>query len=108
MLLLIKKAMIVNSKGASKELQDILIEKGVIVKIGKISDPDAKVIEANGKYVLPGLIDLHCHLREPGFEYKETIETGSCSAAKGGFTTIVCMPNTNPVLDNAKVVEGLL
>jgi len=108
MLFLIKKATIVNSKGVSKEPQDILIEKGVIVKIGKISDPEAKVIDASGKYVLPGLIDLHCHLREPGFEHKETIETGSRSAAKGGFTSIVCMPNTNPVLDNAKVIEGVL
>lgn len=108
MLLLIKKAVIINSKGVRKEPQDILIEKGVITKIGKISEPEAKVIEANGKYVLPGFIDLHCHLREPGFEHKETIETGSRSAAKGGFTTIVCMPNTNPVLDNAKVIEGVL
>ena len=81
MLFLIKKAVIVNSKGVSKEPQDILIEKGVIVKIGKISEPEAKIIDAGGKYVLPGFIDLHCHLREPGFEHKETIETGSRSAA---------------------------
>lgn len=108
MLLLIKKAIIVSTKGVRKEPQDILIEKGVIAKIGKINEPAAKVIDADGKYVLPGLIDLHCHLREPGFEHKETIETGSRSAAKGGFTTIVCMPNTNPVLDNAKVIEGVI
>jgi dihydroorotase len=105
---LIKKAIIVNSKGISKEPQDVLIEKGVIVKIGKIAYSDAKVIEANEKYLLPGFIDLHCHLREPGQEHKETVETGMRSAAKGGFTSIVCMPNTNPVIDNAKVVEGIL
>ena len=105
---LIKKAIIVSSKGISKDPQDVLIEKGVIVKIGKIAEPDAKVIEANEKYLLPGLIDLHCHLREPGQEHKETIETGIHAAAKGGFTSIVCMPNTNPVIDNAKIVEGIL
>lgn len=109
MSILIKKAIIVNHANISKEPQDILIERGVITKIAsKILDSADKTIEANGKYVLPGLIDLHCHLREPGFEHKETIETGSRAAAKGGFTTIVCMPNTNPVIDNAKIVEGIL
>ncbi len=108
MLTLIEKAIIVNSKGISKEPQDVLIDKGVIVKIGKISNPDAKVIEANEHYLLPGFIDLHCHLREPGQEHKETLETGIHSAAKGGFTSVVCMPNTNPVIDHAKIVEGIL
>jgi len=109
MSILIKKAIIINSTSMSKEPQDILIERGSIVKIAaKILDSADKTIEANGKYVLPGLVDLHCHLRDPGFEHKETIETGSRSAAKGGFTTIVCMPNTNPVIDNAKIVEGIL
>jgi len=107
--LLIKNANIITSKGIAKECQDILIEKGIIEKIlSKISEGDHKVIDAKGKLVLPGLIDLHCHLREPGQEHKETIESGSKSAAKGGFTTIFCMPNTKPVIDNAKIIEGIL
>jgi len=107
--LLIKNAIIVNAQGIAKDPQDILIEKGIIEKISsKIPEDNHKVIDAKDKYVLPGLIDLHCHLREPGYEHKETIETGSHAAAKGGFTTICCMPNTDPAIDNAKVVEGIL
>ncbi len=109
MVILIKNANIVSAKGISKEPQDILIEKGVIKEISsKIPCGDYKVIDAKDKLVLPGLIDLHCHLREPGQEHKETLETGSKSAAKGGFTTIFCMPNTKPPIDSAKIVEGIL
>ena len=108
MSLLIKNAMIVNSSNKSSSEQDILIEKGAIVKIGKsIKSDGSKVIDAKGKYVLPGLIDLHVHLREPGREDKETIESGSKAAAKGGFTTVVCMPNTSPVIDNCMIVEAI-
>ncbi|MDP8267050.1 MAG: dihydroorotase [Candidatus Aceula meridiana] len=107
--LLIKNAVIVNARGISRDSQDILIEKGIIEEISsKIPEGSHKVIDAKNKYVLPGLIDLHCHLREPGHEHKETIETGSSAAAKGGFTTICCMPNTKPVIDNEKVVVGIL
>jgi dihydroorotase len=89
--------------------QDILIEDGRITKIGhSIAANGRKTIDAEGKLVFPGLIDMHCHLREPGREDKETIETGSQSAAKGGFTTILCMPNTHPVIDNAMIVEGII
>ncbi|MDG0812223.1 dihydroorotase [Cohnella rhizosphaerae] len=72
------------------------------------AEPDvdgAEVIDANGKLVSPGLIDMHVHLREPGFEHKETIATGAASAAKGGFTTIACMPNTRPVIDTPDTVK---
>src|SRR3990167_4594445 len=106
---LIKNAIIINADRMHKEPQDILIEKGTIVKIGKgISADGTKVVDAAGKLVFPGLIDMHVHLREPGREDKETIETGSRAAAKGGFTTVLCMPNTTPVIDNAMIVEAIL
>lgn len=90
----------------------IVVKDGIIqeVKLGESLSPltestGAEIIDAAGKLVTPGFIDMHVHLREPGFEHKETIETGARSAAKGGFTTIACMPNTKPVTDNAEVVS---
>ena len=89
----------------SIEKKDILIEKGRIVKIAKdIPANGSEEIDASGKHVFPGLIDMHVHLREPGFERKEDIESGSKAAVKGGFTQICCMPNTNPITDNKVVV----
>ena len=120
MSLLIKNAIIVNAlptgqaggrqaDKTSDKPQDILIENGAISKIAaSIPAGDKKTIDAKKKLVFPGLIDLHCHLRQPGREDKETIETGSRSAAKGGFTTVLCMPNTTPVIDNAMIVEGII
>jgi len=87
---------------------DIYIEKGVIEEVGKnldYSGADINLINARGKIVAPGLVDMHCHLREPGQEYKEDIETGTRSAAAGGFTSVACMPNTQPIADNVAVVE---
>ncbi|MFP4473814.1 MAG: dihydroorotase [Candidatus Omnitrophota bacterium] len=108
MTMLIKNALIVNAAGEASEIQDILIEKGRIAAIGKgLSGRGVKVIDAGGKKVLPGLIDIHAHLREPGQEEKETIETGSRAAAHGGFTTVFCMPNTRPAIDNAEIVEAV-
>jgi len=89
---------------------DVLIQDGKIAAVG----PDLKVpsgatvIEAAGNWVLPGLVDLHAHLREPGFEYKETIRSGTAAAVAGGFTSVCCMPNTNPVNDNQAVTELIL
>lgn len=84
---------------------DILLENGKIAKIGKNLKADgAEVIDAAGLTVFPGLIDMHVHLREPGFEYKEDIASGSAAAVAGGFTQVCCMPNTDPVCDNAAVV----
>lgn len=107
--LLIKNAVIVNADKINQQPRDILIEKGSIVQIApSIRKDGAQTIDAKDKLVLPGLIDIHVHLREPGGEHKETIETGCRAAAKGGFTTIMCMPNTNPVIDNAMIVEGVI
>ena len=114
MSLLIKHAVIVNADKVHERPQDILVEKGVITKIGASISADGRgvkpheTIDAKGKLVLPGFIDLHVHLREPGREDKETIETGSRAAAKGGITTLMCMPNTTPVIDNAMIVEGII
>ncbi len=87
---------------------DVYIEDGKIKKIGAglaAEFSDSQVIDAKNKIVAPGLLDMHCHLREPGQEYKEDIESGTRSAAKGGFTSVCCMPNTSPVLDNAALIE---
>ncbi len=86
---------------------DLLIAEGRIAQIGRVSPPDEprSVIHAEGMVVSPGFIDLHCHLREPGFEEKETIVTGTRAAASGGFTTICCMPNTEPPIDTRATVE---
>jgi dihydroorotase len=102
MKLLVKNATIVNWDKTSQG--DILIEKGIIKKISKnINSNQAKVIDAKGKHVFPGFIDMHAHLRTPGREDEETIATGSKAAVKGGFTTLLCMPNTQPVVDNYEI-----
>ncbi|QSQ08764.1 Dihydroorotase [Koleobacter methoxysyntrophicus] len=85
---------------------DILIDDGLIKAVDRnLSIDGAEIIEAKGMIVTPGLIDIHVHLREPGYEAKEDIESGSMAAAAGGFTSVACMPNTNPVVDNKSVVE---
>ena len=100
---LIKNGTLVLRDGEKKA--DILIEDGKISKISANIKADCKVIDAAGKHVLPGFIDMHVHLREPGFEGKEDIESGSKAAVAGGFTQVCCMPNTNPMCDNAVVVS---
>lgn len=106
---LIKGGHIIDAKSGIDDCLDILIEDGKIVEIGKdLELVTEDIIYAEGKYVLPGLVDAHCHLRDPGFEYKEDIETGTRSAAKGGFTSIACMPNTNPVIDNQAIVKYIM
>ena len=102
--MIIKNGNVVLETGVAKK--DLLIENGKIVKIEDSIEVGAnEVIDANGLYVFPGLIDMHVHLREPGFEHKEDIESGSKAAVKGGFTQICCMPNTDPVADNKVVVS---
>ena len=109
MSILIKNGRIIDPSQNIDMIADLLLEDGKIKDLTEnIDEPDAEIIDAGGKVVCPGLVDIHVHLREPGYEYKETIETGCKSAAAGGFTSIVCMPNTNPINDNASVTEYIL
>ncbi len=109
MKLLIKNGHIIDAKTGLDKVSDILIEDGIVVQIENgIDSAGCEIVEAEGMYVIPGLVDAHCHLREPGFEYKEDIESGTRSAAKGGFTSIACMPNTSPVLDNEAMIMYVL
>ncbi|MDR3163688.1 MAG: dihydroorotase [Mycoplasmataceae bacterium] len=106
MALLIKRGEVFYQQQLQK--LDILISDGFIQKIAvDIAPEEHKIIDANGLVVLPGLVDIHTHLREPGFEYKETIRTGTQAAAHGGFTTICCMPNLHPVTDSVANIQHL-
>ena len=103
--LLVKNTRIIDPASGLDESGDILIAGGVVLKMGKrIAASGAEVIEASGLVACPGFIDLHCHLRQPGYENKETIASGASAAARGGYTTVCCMPNTMPPLDNAATV----
>ena len=104
--LLIKNARIIDPGNNIDEIGSILIEDGIIQQTGNnITESAPQVIDATGLVACPGFIDLHCHLREPGFEEKETLASGAAAASRGGFTTICCMPNTNPPLDNAAAID---
>lgn len=106
MRLLIKNGRLLNPATNTDSIVDIFVEDGIIKEINSnLTNECHREINAGGKWIVPGLIDVHVHLREPGYEYKETIKTGAKSAAKGGFTTICAMPNTNPVVDNEIIVE---
>ncbi|MEP7151586.1 MAG: dihydroorotase, partial [Nitrospira sp.] len=96
--------------GRFNGLADVLIEDGKISAVGPTlaAPAGAMVIQAAGQLVLPGFVDLHVHFREPGFEYKETIQSGTAAAVAGGFTTVCAMPNTNPVNDNQSVTEFMI
>ncbi len=107
MKILIKNGRVIDPANNIDEVTDIFIDKGVISEVGKdeeLAGVEMEVIDASGKIVAPGLVDMHCHLRDPGQEYKEDIETGTRSAAYGGITSVACMPNTDPVVDNEAVV----
>jgi len=107
--ILLKNGTVLDYASSTNEKLDIKIENGKITKLEKnINEQADKTIDCEGLYIMPGLIDIHCHLREPGFEHKETIETGAKSAVKGGFTTICPMPNTKPTPDNPETLKYIL
>ncbi len=106
---MIKNGNVIDPATNKEGIYDILIEGDRIVKVAKnITEEVDQIIDATNCDVMPGFIDLHVHLREPGFTYKETIQSGSRAAAHGGFTTICPMPNTNPVIDSGKMVADLM
>ena len=106
---LLKNGRLVDYKNKIDGMYDVLIEDDKISKVEKdINENVDKLIDCTNLIIIPGMIDMHCHLREPGFEYKETIETGSKSAVAGGFTTICPMPNTKPTPDNVETLEKII
>jgi dihydroorotase len=103
--ILIKNGHVIDPANGINQKCDVLIADGNIVKVGKVNESATKTIDASGKYVTPGLIDIHVHFREPGDEEEETIASGSAAAVAGGFTSVVCMPNTDPPIQDATSVE---
>ena len=109
MKILLKNGIVIDYANKLEKQLDILIDNDKIIDVSKNVDATVdKIVDCSGLYIMPGMIDMHCHLREPGGEHKETIETGSKSAVKGGFTSICPMPNTNPVPDSAIVLEKII
>src|SRR3984957_4898534 len=107
--LLIRNGRVIDPASATDKVADVLITAGVIAAVAAgIRAPGAEILDAAGLIVAPGFVDMHVHLREPGFEHAETIETGARAAAAGGFTSICCMPNTLPVNDSATVTSYIV
>lgn len=108
--MLIKNGLIINPATEESYKADLLIKDGIIMDIKEniVPSDSEEVIDAGGLTIAPGLIDTHVHFRDPGFTYKETLHTGALAAAKGGFTSVICMANTSPVVDNTEVLEDIL
>ncbi|MDO4267051.1 MAG: dihydroorotase [Eubacteriales bacterium] len=112
-MLIIRKGRVLDPKTSADQIMDLIIDHGTIIDAGPdaadaYSRQDAQVIDAEGLVVAPGLIDVHVHFRDPGFTYKEDIHTGAAAAAAGGFTTVVCMANTKPPVDNPETLEYVI
>lgn len=106
MKILIKNGTVINPKTDFEQKADVLIEDGMIASIeDHIEENDANVIDATGSIITPGLVDIHVHFRDPGFTEKETVATGIKAAAAGGFTSVVCMPNTKPTIDSPEILD---
>ena len=106
--LLIKNAIVVSPSDGINEKLDILISGGKIAELGNNLNAECKTIDAEGLYVIPGLVDMHVHLRDPGQTQKEDIITGCNAAAAGGVTSLLAMPNTTPATDNGETVKYIL
>lgn len=107
-MMLIKNGYLVDPANHISEYADVLIQDGKVVEVGKIDEKNHdNVIDANGCVVAPGFVDLHVHFRDPGFTYKEDLMSGSKAAVKGGYTSVVCMANTNPIIDHAELLKDL-
>jgi dihydroorotase, multifunctional complex type len=104
---LIKNGRVIDPANNVDDILDVLISDGKIENVGKELKDKAEIIDAKGMIVAPGLVDMHTHLREPGREDKETVLTGTLAAVKGGFTSVACMPNTEPPLDNPAIIKSL-
>jgi dihydroorotase len=108
-MLLVKNGRVIDPASGTDSVMDVLLDGALISKVGaNLGANGAEVFDAKGLIVAPGFIDLHCHLREPGQEMSETIETGTRAAARGGFTAVCTMPNTQPVNDSASVTRGIV
>ncbi len=103
--IVLKNGRIIDPPQKRDEIADLWVSEGLVVEPGSVDTADADVYDLAGWWVLPGLIDMHVHLREPGEEYKETIDSGTMAAAAGGFTAVACMPNTHPVNDNGALTK---
>lgn len=108
MITIFENARIIDPRNNRDEISILWIEDGVIIAPQKNIPEDAEVINLDGKWLVPGLVDMHVHLRDPGQEYKESIETGTNAAAAGGFTAVACMPNSDPVNDNGSVTRYII
>ena len=107
--MLIKNGFLINPSTNTEELTDIRVENGVICEIGQLTaNENEEIMDIAGLTIAPGLIDTHIHFRDPGFTYKEDLHTGSLAAAKGGFTSVICMANTKPVVDNVETLTDIL
>lgn len=108
-MILIKQGTVIDPKSGTEKQADLLIDGGKIVKIADhIEEKADQIIDATGKYVGPGLVDVHVHFRDPGFTHKEDIETGACAAAAGGVTSVVLMANTSPAVDNVETLSYVI
>ena len=110
-MLLLQNGRVIDPKSGLDQVMDLVTDDGKILELGndlKEKYPDARVIDATGLVVAPGFIDVHVHVRDPGLTYKEDIHTGAAAAAAGGFTTVVCMANTKPPVDNVETLEYVL
>ncbi|MCM1309392.1 MAG: amidohydrolase family protein, partial [Butyrivibrio sp.] len=106
--ILIKGGRVLDPASEKDGIYDVLVEDGLIAAVdGGIPEDGHEVLDAFGCFVMPGLVDLHVHFREPGYEYKETIKTGAAAAARGGVTSVFPMPNTNPPADSVSVIEKI-